>query len=225
MDVCCYPWLIAQGQKGAPVIQADRSPCSSPASTLGEHFRFLPYKRNRPLLPPKVWPERLTASSFLGQEWIFHPTCGSNRPTHDILPPPPPGAVSRSGGSFWSLPTCQFYHPLDTNPAPLGDSRPESRGCGWGWEGRGGGAGERTAAEGPCSVNLETCVWQTDASSPRYPGTSQVGRGPMACVQARHPCRPPRAHVKETRAAGGCQKATSVRRPAQGCLRLRDTLL
>lgn len=147
MDVCCYPWLIAQGQKGAPVIQADRSPCSSPASTLGEHFRFLPYKRNRPLLPPKVWPERLTASSFLGQEWIFHPTCGSNRPTHDILPPPHQGPSPGLEGPFGPFPRVssttpwtQTLLPWETHAPRAGAAAGAGRGGG-GWrKDRSGGA-------------------------------------------------------------------------------------
>lgn len=139
MDVCCYPWLIAQGQKGAPVIQADRSPCSSPASTLGEHFRFLPYKRNRPLLPPKVWPERLTASSFLGQEWIFHPTCGSNRPTHDILPPPHQGPSPGLEGPFGPFPRVSSTTPWTQTLLPWETHAPRA-GAAAG-AGRGGGGG------------------------------------------------------------------------------------
>lgn len=89
MDVCFYPSLGAQGQKGTPDNHPDPRHQTDPTSTLGEHFHFLPCKQD-PLLLPSVRPQRPSASFFLGQRVdVLGPSRAQQRRAPSPHPQPP----------------------------------------------------------------------------------------------------------------------------------------
>lgn len=192
MDLCLYCPLIAQGQRGAPVIQADLSPCSQCSFNPWGPLSLSALQTRGADSPQKsVLRSSLPHSSL---EWSGYsvPPVESNTPAPSQQLPPhihtttttAQPSVSRPGGSFGSFSTCQSYQPFlkDTNPAHVGDSRPRAKG--WGHTCKEGEKGQ--APEGPRSLILEPSAQQRDVSSPRHTCTGPEGRFWMARVQACH---------------------------------------
>ena len=214
MDMCFYPSLGAQGQKGTPDNHPDPRRETDPTSTLGEHFHFLPCKQD-PLLLPSVRPQRPSASFFLGQRVdVLGPSCAQQRRAPSPHPQPL-ATTSRAQprilhlGRALAVPShasvrgsLANHIPVDTNPVHVGDSGLEE---GWCW---------REGTENPRCRRSVVGTWsQASRQGTRAPGASLaprlVGRGPIAGSGQghTHACTlASGAYAKGATAAGGSRE-------------------